>query len=62
VEGFLHWVIEELERFTSVQRETKGEDAPEFGTSLSGSCGKACEELSMYIGSIVLSYLLYLLL
>jgi hypothetical protein len=33
-----------------------------LGTSLSGSCGKACEELAMYTGSIVLYYLLYLML
>jgi hypothetical protein len=46
VEGFLHWVKEELERFTSVQRATKGEGAPEFGhislwilwQGLSGAC------------------------
>jgi hypothetical protein len=31
VEGFLHWVTDELERFSSVQRATKGEGAPEFG-------------------------------
>jgi hypothetical protein len=33
-----------------------------LGTSLSGSCGKAYEELAMYTGSIVFHYLLYLLL
>jgi hypothetical protein len=33
-----------------------------LGTSFSGSCGKAREELAMYIGSIVFHYLLYLLL
>jgi hypothetical protein len=31
MEGFLHWVIDELERFSLVQRATKGEGAPEFG-------------------------------
>ena len=31
VEGFLHWVKEELERFTSVQRAAKGEGEPVFG-------------------------------
>jgi hypothetical protein len=33
-----------------------------LGTSFSGSCGKAREELAMYTGSIVFHYLLYLLL
>jgi hypothetical protein len=33
-----------------------------LGTSLSGSCCKAREELAMYTGSIVFHYLLYLLL
>jgi hypothetical protein len=33
-----------------------------LGTSLFGSCGKACEELAMYTGSFVLYYLLYLML
>jgi hypothetical protein len=31
MEGFLHWVKEEGERFISVERATKGEGAPEFG-------------------------------
>jgi hypothetical protein len=30
-------------------------------TSLSGSCGKAHEELAMYTGSFVLYYLLHLM-
>jgi hypothetical protein len=33
-----------------------------LGTSLSRSCGKACEEFAMYNGSFVLYYLLYLML
>ena len=61
MEGFLHWVTDELGRFSLVQRATKGEGAPQFVTSFSGSCGKACEELAMYTGSIVFHYL-YLLL
>jgi hypothetical protein len=35
VEGFLHWVKEELEHFTSMQRATKREGAPELGAHLS---------------------------
>jgi hypothetical protein len=64
VEGFLHWVTAtgELGRFSSVQRATKGEGAPQFGHSFSGFCGKAREELAMYTGSIVFHYRLYLLL
>jgi hypothetical protein len=31
VEGFLHWVTDELGHFSSVQRATKGEGAPQFG-------------------------------
>jgi hypothetical protein len=31
VEGFLHWVTDELGRFISVQRAIKGEGAPQFG-------------------------------
>jgi hypothetical protein len=31
MEGFLHWATDELGRFNSMQRETKGEDAPQFG-------------------------------
>ena len=31
MEGFPYWVTKELENFTSVQRATKGEGAPEFG-------------------------------
>jgi hypothetical protein len=33
-----------------------------LGSSFSGSCGKACEELAMYTASFVLYYLLYLML
>ena len=33
-----------------------------LGTSFSGSCGKAREEVVMYTGSIVFHYFLYLLL
>jgi hypothetical protein len=62
VEGFLHWAAEELGRFISVQRATKGEGAPHFGHIFSGSCCKTREELAMYTGSIVFHYLLYLLL
>jgi hypothetical protein len=31
VEGFLHWVIDELGHFSLVQREKKEEGAPQFG-------------------------------
>jgi hypothetical protein len=31
VEGFLHWVIDELGHFSSVERATKEEGAPQFG-------------------------------
>jgi hypothetical protein len=33
-----------------------------LGTSFSGSCGKACEEIALYTGSFVLYYFLYLML
>jgi hypothetical protein len=33
-----------------------------LGAYLTGSCGKACEELAMYTVSFVLYYLLYLML
>jgi len=59
MEGFLHWAADELGRLNSVQKERAHHS---LGTSLSGSCGKACEELAMYTGSIVFHYLLYLLL
>ena len=31
VEGFLHWVTDELGRFSSLQRATKEEGTPQFG-------------------------------
>jgi hypothetical protein len=44
-------------------REQQRERAHQgFGAYLTGSCGKAREELAMYTGSFVLYYLLYLML
>jgi hypothetical protein len=31
MEGFIHWIPDELGRFSSVQRATKGEGTPQFG-------------------------------
>jgi hypothetical protein len=62
VQGFLLQSIQVQGHFTSVDRETKGEGALSLGTYLLGSFGKAREELSLYTGSIILYFLLYLIL
>ena len=62
MEGFLHWATDELGRLNSVIGQQRERAHHSLGTSFSGSCGKACEELAMYTGSIVFHYLLYLLL
>jgi hypothetical protein len=61
VEGFLHWVKEEEGRFISMERQRERAHQA-LGAYLTGSCGKAHEELAMYTGSFVLYYLLYLML
>jgi hypothetical protein len=62
VQGFLLQSIQGQRRFTSSDLAARGEGALSLDTYLFGFFGIAREELALYIGSIILYLLLYLML
>jgi hypothetical protein len=62
VQGILLQSIQGQGCITSVDLATRGRGALVLGAFLHGSFGKSREELALYIGSIILYFLLYLML